>query len=492
MLLIMGVNLYTVRIILDKLGVEDYGLYNVIGGIVTLLSFLSGTLASSSQRFLAFEIGRKNIERLKQVFSLNLLIYFLIAVLLLLIFETAGVWFINNRLNIPPNREVAAFWTFQFSIFTFIVTLLYIPFNASIIAHEKMGIYAYVGILEAIIKLLIAFILSIFAYDKLILYSFLIFVTSLIVGLIYFIYCRSKFVECRISFLWNKALFKEIFGYSMWNLIGSVSNVLKNQGSNILLNIFFNPIVNAAWAIAYQINSTLNNFSNNFYTAVRPQITKSFAADDHEYMKKLVYQSSKFGFYLILILAIPLIFEMEFILKIWLNKLPDKVVLFSRLIVINSLIDVINLPLVASVQATGKIKLYQTVVSVLLLFNLPVSYLLLNRGFQPEVCIYVSICLSIICFIPRLLIGEKVASIPAMEFFYQVFITIISVTILSLLLPAFIYLRLDEGYTRFFAVSITWLISSLLVIYIIGLNKNERNLLKDFARDRIILKLKKL
>lgn len=486
MLLIMGVSLYTVRIVLNTLGVVDYGIYNVVAGIVSMFTFLSGTMASASQRFFAFEIGKNNIVQLKKTFSITVTIYAAIAVIILLLTETIGLWFLNHKMVIPAERMEATQWVYQFSILSFILTIMIIPYQAVIIAREKMKVYAYVSIIEVILKLLIVYILIFFSFDKLKLYSILIFLTSAIIAIIYRLYCKRNFEECTYRFINDRTMYREILSYSGWNIIGSISIVLRNQGINILLNIFFNPVVNAARAIAFQINSVLLNFINNFYTAVRPQITKSYAAGDLKYMKDLVFQSSKFAFYLMMLLSIPLLLETEYILTLWLKELPEYVVIFSQLVIINSLIEVMNLPLVSAIQATGKMKLYQTTVSSFMLLNLPISYLFLKKGFPPETTMYISITISLLSFIPRLLICQKIAQIPAMQYVTNVFIRTTIVFSSSYIIPLILNVFLDEGFLRFFIACITVVVSGPLVIYFIGLTKTERIYLKNLTINKFI------
>ena len=427
MLITMLVSLFTVRIVLDVLGVVDYGIYNVVAGVVTMFSFLSGTMASASQRFFAYEIGSDNILKLRKIFSVTFTIYVLIALVVLLLTETIGLWFLNHKMVLPEDRIEAANWVYQFAILSFVLTIMAIPYQAVIIAREKMKIYAYVSIIEVTLKLLIVLLLLLFSIDKLKLYSVLMFISAGIVAFIYRSYCKNKFNEATYSFSNDKELYREILSYSGWNILGSLSVVFKNQGVNILLNLFFNPAINAARGIAFQINAILLNFSNSFYTAVRPQITKSYASGDTLYMRNLVFQSSKFAFFLMMILTIPLLLETKFVLTLWLKELPDYVVVFSQLVMINSLIEVMNMPLVSAIQATGRMKLYQTTISVLLLMNLPISYFFLKLGFAPESTMIISILISIISFIPRLIICQKIAFIPAFLYAKDVVLRVIGV-----------------------------------------------------------------
>jgi O-antigen/teichoic acid export membrane protein len=274
MILTMLVSLYTVRVVLNTLGVVDYGIYNVVGGVVAMFSFLSSTMASASQRFFAFELGRRDYDKLKQAFSLTLLIYIGIAILILVLSETVGLWFLNTQMTVPEERMNAANWVYQFSIFSFIMTILTVPYNSAIIAREHMKVYAYVSIIEVVLKLIIVYLLVFFSFDKLKLYAVLTFFVACLITFIYRTYCKRRFKECIYFFYWDANKFKEILSFAWWNMIGAMANIFKTQGINILLNVFFNPVINAARAIAFQVNSALTNFTNNFYMAVRPQITK--------------------------------------------------------------------------------------------------------------------------------------------------------------------------------------------------------------------------
>lgn len=486
MLLIMLVNLFSVRILLKALGIEDYGIYNVVGGIVVMFSFLSGTLASASQRFLSFELGRNNMLKLKQTFSLILLSYLLLVVVIIILSETVGLYFLNKELNFPPNRMEAANWVYQFSILSFMATIITSSYQAVIITREKMTIYAYVSILDSVLKLLIIFFLLILpSSDKLKLYSVLTFGVTLIICLGYQCYCRHKFPECKFYYYWNWSDLKHIMAFAWWNMIGAMANILRNQGINMLLNVFFNPVVNAARAIAYQVNAAITSFTDNFYTAVRPQIIKTYSVGDISGMHSLIFSSSKFSFFLMMILALPLLFETNYVLCLWLGTVPEYAVLFCRLVIINTMIDIFNTPLVNAMQATGRIKEFQLSVSVLILFNLPIAYLFLKNGFPPQVTMIISIVISIICFFPRLYFAHRVANISIKLFCFKVLLVVYSVSILSALFPFLLGKMMDECFLRFFLVGITTVFSSLFFIYFIGLTGQEKNFVLHVIKNNI-------
>lgn len=485
MMLTMLVSLFTVRIVLNTLGVEDYGIYNVVGGVVTMFSFLSGTLASASQRFFAFELGRKNYDQLKKTFSMTMTIYIIIGLVILLLAETVGLWFLNTKMTIPIDRMTAANWVYQFSVLSFMMTMFTVPYYASIIAHERMKVYAYVSIIEVSLKLLIVYLLVLFSYDKLKLYAILIFAVTSIVTLIYRTYCKRKFEECRYSFCWDKKLFGELISYSGWNLLGASASIFKNQGINILLNIFFNPVINAARGIAFQINGAINQFLVNFFTAVNPQIIKYYAAGDRKQMTNLVFQSSKLAYFLLFILTMPVLLETNFILTIWLKIVPEYVVLFTRLVVLNTLIDAISSPLVTSALATGKIKQYQIVVGGTMLLNLPVSYAFLEFGFPPQTTMYVAIGIAIVNLFLRLLMLRKMIALSVLNFINKVLIRLALVSIVAYLIPYYLLFQLDDSFMRFILIGFIGLISSLASIYLFGITKAERQLLIQLIQSKL-------
>ena len=477
MIILMGVSLYTSRVILNTLGVEDFGIYNVVGGVVTMFSFINSSMSSATQRFISFELGLKNFDRLRNIFSMSVNIHLLIALIIFVLAETIGLWFLNTHLVIPVDRIEAANWVYQFSILSFILTIMSVPYNAFIIAHERMNVYAFVGIIEVILKLVIVFSLTWFGIDKLKFYGILISSVSAIIWLIYRIYCMKYFVETKYRFFWDKTLFKTLMNYSGWNLFGNIAGVAMGQGVNILLNMFFNPVVNAARAIAYQVNGAVNGFVSNFQIAMNPQIVKSFAVKDFEYMHQLIFKGAKYSFFLLYIISLPLLLETEMILKLWLNNVPEYTVLFCRLVLINALIDSVSGPLMTAAQASGEIKKYQIVVGILLLMNLPLSYILLKIGMQPQTTIYISIVISFMALYFRLIILKPLAFISINKFLQQVVFQILIVALCSLIIPGIIKYYLEPGINRFVLVSITSIIFSILFIFLIGINRLERKVL---------------
>lgn len=486
MLFILGVSLYTSRIVLNTLGVEDYGIFNVVGGVISMFSFLSGAMSRSVQRFISFELGKGNYDQLKKVFAMSMNALGIIALIILVLSETVGLWFLNNKLIIPSDRMVAANWVYQFSIFSFLVLILSVPYNALIIAHEKMNVYAYVSIVEVILKLLIVFMLQWFGYDKLKLYAVLIFTVSLLVRIIYGLYSKRNFEESKYFFYWDKKLFKTLLSFTGWNLWGNAAVVMYSQGINILLNIFFGPAINASRGIAYQINSAVSGFVGNFLTAMNPQIVKSYAEGDIKYMHNLLRQGAKYSFFLLYFLSLPILLETEIVLKIWLKTVPDYTVIFSRLVLINLLIASLSEPLVTAAQASGKIKIYQITVGGLLLLILPVSYVFLKNGFPPQSTLYITIFFTILVLFARLSIVRNLISLSIRRFLIDVIFPVSVITVLALIIPLSIFNFMHPGIIRFLIIVFTSGICVLISVYFFGIGLSEKKILK--SKIRYILK----
>ena len=427
-------------------------------------------MASATQRFLSFEIGRNDWAQLKKIFSLTVNIHILIAIVIFLLAETIGLWFLNNQMNIPSERMQAARWVYQFSIYSFIISVLQIPYNAAIIAREQMNVYAYISIIEVLLKLLVVLLLTHISYDKLKLYSILLFCVSLLIAIIYRIYCKFHFTECRYHFVWDKSISKTMIGYAGWNLLGHVALIMRTQGINILLNIYFGPVLNAARGIAVQVNSAILTFVTNFQTAVNPQIVKSFASNDLAEMRKLILQSSKYSFLLLFLLTLPILLETEFLLELWLKRVPDYGILFCRLMLIATLTDVLS--------------------GTLGYGDLPLSYVFLKSGYPPYVVFAVEIALYIVALFVRLVFLHTMISFSIPQYIRQVLERNGFVVLISLLVPLYFYSHLDRGWFRFIIVASLSVFSTLMSIYYIGLNKKERILIVDLLRSRF-LKLKR-
>ena len=485
MFLTMSISLYTSRVVLQALGVEDYGIYNAVAGVMAMIGILKGMLAGGSSRFITFALGKNDLELGRKYFSVSLTIYFLLSLLIVIVAETFGLWFLNTQMVIPSERIIAANWVFQFTILSLVNELLAGPYGATIVAHEQMGIYAYIGIFEAIYKLVIVFVVMYSSTDRLILYGFLLLLGEIIVRMVYRTYCYKRYSESHYYFCKDWKLYKEVLSFSMWNIFGTVSTMVKGQGLNILLNLFFNPTVNAARGIAYQVNGVLNTFVSNFYMAVRPQITKYYAQNDKENLFKLVFRTSKLNFFLILLLAIPLVIETPFIIRFWLGKLPENVVEFFRYIVLISALEGMQNPLMTTAQATGKIAYYQVVIGMTTMLNIPISYILLKLGGQPIVVFQVSLCIAIICLILRLVLLRKICDFPVGKYFRQVLCNALAVSILAISVPLFFFLNVGREVIDVVAVCFVSTFWCSLIILFVGLKKEERGFILNIISKKI-------
>lgn len=425
----MLVTLYTSRVVLEVLGVEDFGIYNVVGGVVAMFGFLNSSMAITTQRFLNFEMGRNDFVKLNRVFSLSVSFHVVIAIVIFILAETIGIWFLNTKLNIPQERMVAANWIYHFSVLSAMITVIQVPYNATIIAYERMNIYAYVSIIDVFLKLSIVFLLSRFELDKLKLYAVLIFVVTLLIALIYRVYCLRKFSICRYRPTWDKDLFLDLFSQSSWNLLGTSALVVSGQGGMMILNVFFGVALNAASGIASQVHSAVSLFVTNFITAIRPQVVKLYAVGDIEKMQRLVYNGAILSFFLMFALAFPLLFYTELLLSIWLRNVPEYCILFTRLLLIDGLINTITVPLRTAIQASGRVKYYQISVSSILMLSIPFTYLLFKLGFPPETLYAVIISSSIMTLIVRIILLNRIIGFSWKKFIKLVLLRVIIVTI---------------------------------------------------------------
>ena len=430
MLLLMAVSLYTSRVVLNALGIEDFGIYNVVGGVVTIFAIISGSLSTAISRFITFELGKGDSNNLRKTFSAAITIQLFLSLVIVILIESIGVWFLNTKMTIPADRIVAANWVLQFSIVTFVINLISVPYNATIIAHERMSAFAYISIFEAIGKLTIAFLIIISPIDRLVFYAILMCVVAVSIRMIYGHYCKKHFAECVYHFHWDKELLKNMFSFAGWNFIGASAGVLRTQGINILLNIYFDPIVNAARGIAVQVNNAVSNFSTNFLMAINPQIIKSYSKQDIERTYMLTMCGARFSFLLLSVISLPIICETEYILKLWLKIVPDYSVVFVRLTLILTIVEVVSLPLVTFQQATGKIRNYQIVVGTLHTLNFPVSFVFLHMGYTPKIVYIVAISLAMISLYVRLYMLKRVVNISIMRFNKNVVIRVLLVALL--------------------------------------------------------------
>lgn len=474
MLLMMVISLYTSRVILNALGVEDYGIYNVVGGVVSMFTILSGSLSAAISRFITFELGKGNMERLKMVFCTSINVQLILIGIIALLLETVGLWFLNYKMVIPADRMVAANWVFQFSVITFAINLWSVPYNASIIAHERMSAFAYISIFDAVAKLFIAFIILKNPIDRLVFYGALLFVVGLIQRFLYTSYCKRHFTECHYQLIFDKALTKEMFSFAGWNFFGAGSWQLMTQGVNLLLNVFFGVTANAARGVANQVDAAILQFVNNFTTAINPQITKSYASNEKGYMFSLMFRGARFSYFLMLFFAVPIMCETDFLLHTWLGIVPEHAVSFVRLAIMVSMIHVLSNTMITAMLATGDIKKYQIIVGGLGMLVFPLAWLFFHLGLPPETA-YLSTIIVFVCqLVCRLkLLNEMIGMSPS-SFIKEVLIRVAVVTIVASVIPIIIMYSMPDNYIRFFILGIASVICSILSIGIIGMNQSER------------------
>ena len=476
MIVVTVVSFFTVRITLQILGVEDYGIYNVVGGVVAFLNIISSTMSSASQRYLAFDLGKNDKNSFQNTYSLLILVYFVLSSFIIIVGEVLGPWIISTYLKIPVERLAAAQWVYQFSLLSFCITLVSTPYQSSIIAYERMGVFAFIGLFDAIGKLVVTCLLFFVHYDKLVFYGLLILLISVANFIIQYLYCRCKLQGCKYRYYWNKEYLKEIVGYTGWNLFGATSSTLNTAGISLVLNMFFGPLVNAAKGIADRINGIVVSFSVNFYQAIAPQIVKTYASGDQERSKMLVYSSSKLSFFLLFILSLPIICVMPLLLNIWLgvDSVTSDMVVFSRLILIYSLVNVFELPITMLIRATGNIKKYQIYVGIITLSTIPVCVILFYLGFPAFWSLIALTIVYFIAWIVRLLIAREQVGLSIRHYFYTVITPIIGVLLVSIGVTfcLFFFLGLNDAILFLFAFCV-----ACFTVWAIGLNKSERQLL---------------
>ena len=483
MIFIMVISLFTSRINLQSLGVENFGIYNVVGGVVAMFSVFSGSLSVSISRFITFELGKGNQERLNRVFSTAVSIQIFLAICIIFLAEFIGVWFLNNKMNIPIERLNAANWVMQFSILAFAVNLISVPYNAAIIAHEKMSAFAYVSVFEVVAKLGITYYLFISPFDKLKTYAVLLFLLSIVLRLIYGIYCKRNFRECSYRPILDRNLIAQMTGFAGWSLFGLVAYSGYNYGLNILLNLFFGPVVNAARGIAFQVQNAVQGFSNNFQIALNPQIIKSYAQNDLKRMHELIFASSKYSFILLLFMSLPIIIETPTILSVWLTEVPEHTVNFIRLILVLITFDSLGGSISIAQQATGKIKTYQICVGGIMLMIVPVSYICLKLGTSPESVYIVYFGACVLAHIVRMFIIRSMIKLSIRQYFKKVVIRLICVSSCSVILPLFIYYNLPNTILSFFIVCFSCIVMVIVCVYMLGLEKEERKFVNDKVRN---------
>lgn len=490
MLFMMGVSLYTSRIVLSTLGVVDYGINNVVGGVIVMLSFLNNSLSGASSRFITVSLGKGDATATKRTFGNILSIHFLLAGIVFIVGETIGLWFVTTQLQIPAGRETAAFWVYQFSVFSMMMSIISVPYTSAIIAHERMSAFAYISIADALLKLVVVYLLVAIPYDKLIVYASLYFCISLFDRLVYGIYSARHFPETKARPRFDKKLSGEVFAFAGWTLNGNLAVIGFTQGLNMLLNIFFGPAVNAARGIAVQVQTIVQQFCDNFQTAINPQLIKSYAQGDLSYMQTLLVRSSKFSFFILFFIALPLMFEAKFVLNLWLGIVPEHTVNFLRLVIVVGMLHTLANPMITSVHATGRLRKFQIVEGTMLLTIVPISYVLLKFfGVRPEWVFAVHIAVETVTQYARAHIVLPMIGMPLWVYFHQVVIPVLVVSVISPLIPYLLYVNTTGSIANFFAVCTSCVLCISLIILFLGCTKAERNFVVERVRG-VVGKLK--
>lgn len=482
MIFIMLVSLFTSRKILEVLGVDDYGIMNVVGGVVSMMTFLNSSMTVATQRFLTYELGRKEDSRFRQVFSMAFYIHLMIAAIILILCETVGLWIVNTILNIPADRMSAANFIYQSSVLSMVILIVRTPYSSAIMAHEKMSFYAYTSIIDIVLKLLIVYLLIIMPFDKLKIYALLLLVVNIFITCLNVVYCDRRFPGCSLMHIWDRSIFNSMVSFTGWNMFGTVAWMLKDQGVNILINLFSGPAVNTARGVSMQVSSAVRNLVSGFQTAVNPQITKSHAGDNLTDMHRLMFTSSKVSFFLYLLLMLPISIETPYILNLWLVEVPGYSVLFTRIILVEALLDTLSGPFITGLMATGKIKWYQIVIGTLIIMNLPISYMLLNLGLPIETPLVVSVLITVIAIAGRAVFTKYMLGIGLRKYFMCVILPVVSVAFLSAVMPMLISMNMESNFVRLITTVLISMVSVAVFSYVVGLDRNEKSFVSNAVR----------
>lgn len=474
MILILVIRLFTSRVVLNTLGVEDYGIYNVVGGIVVMFSFLNGAMSMATQRYLNFDLAKNDERQLNLTFNTSVIIHIGISIFIVLLAETIGLWFFYEKMVIPSDRIVAAMYVYQCSIIAMVMSIMTVPYNATIIAHEKMSAFAYISILEVVLRLIIIVFLCIISFDKLIVYSLLTLLVSACLCYIYNFYCRRHFKESKFVFEYNKTQIKDMGSFATWNLVSSLAYIGVTQGLNMILNVFFGPVINAARGVAVQVQGAIQQFATNFQQAVNPQITKSYALKDFDYMKSLVCRSSKFSFLVVFILALPILILPQPILVIWLENPPEYTASFLRMILLTALIDCLSQSLNVSVSASGKIRLFQLTNGFLMLLVVPLSYILLRIISNPNCVFVVQFLVTLTTHFVKLYFTKRCIGMSVQYYCNRVYIPLLFVVVFSPILPWICRYFFNDDLCGTVFISIICVVSSSVISMLFGLTFNER------------------
>lgn len=474
MFITMAAGLYTARVVLKALGAEDYGLYNVIGGIISMFTFINGAMTNTTSRYITFYLGKKDAEGLNNIFSMSFLIHAFIALIIILLGETIGLWYLYEKLVIPEGRLSVAVILYQLSIASAVVNILYVPFNATIVAHEKMSAFAYISIMDAVLKLSIALSINYVPIDKLIYYGIMLFLIPLVDISIYYTYCKRNFEETNIRWYWSKPLFKEMFSFTGWSVLGNFSYVFFNQGINLILNSFCGTAVNAARGVAMQVDALVRQFAANVQIAINPQIIKSYADNDMRRMYTLIFSSSRLCYFLLLLLALPIILEADVILQVWLGEVPPHTINFVRIVLVGVILDTLVNPMFTANLATGKVKIYQIWISIISYGFMPLVYLSIKLTDIPESVFLCTILCNIICVVARVYILRKQIDLSVTAYIKEVIMPIMFVSGLSLIAPLYVHGKIENMVLDFFTTCAVSVLSVIVFVWILGMKHDER------------------
>lgn len=481
----MVIGLYTSRKILEILGADDFGIFNVVGGIITMLAFLNNSMSAATQRFLTIELGRGDRQAFRRVFSMCVVIHVAIAIFALLLGETIGLWFVNTHLNIPLDRMTAANFVYQTSLLSTVIIIIQQPYIAAIISHERMHVCAYVGLGESVAKLIIVFMLLLSSFDRLIIYALLFLFVQIISCIIYRVYCLRNFSDCRIKFTTDKTLLKNIVNFTGWNMFGTLAWIFKDNGSSILLNLFGGTAINAARGIASTLYNASNTLVGGFQSAVNPQLTKNYAADDREATCRLLYRSSRVSYILMFIVMLPLFLECPFVLDLWLVDVPENTVLFTRIVLIEALAATLQGPMITALMATGNIKWYQIVVGGILLLNIPVAYLLMKAGGHIAIPLIVSLIFVIIGNILRVVFCHNMIGLSYKEYVVSVVTPICIITAISSILPIILYHSIEGGLMQMIVVTLASIACVGVSSWLIAFSVSERQIIVAVIKSKL-------
>lgn len=487
MLLSMLISLYTSRVTLAMLGIVDYGVYNVVGGVISMFAFLNSSMASSTQRFLTFSLGKGDLPQLKKVFAASLNIHIILALFVALLGETIGLWFLNTKLVIPPDRLFAANIVYQLTILMSVMSIIQVPFDGAIIAHEKMDVFAYFSLLDITLKLIVVFILMAVSWDKMILLAILNTLVVLLMTTLYKIYCSRHFKEVRFHVFYDKPLYKQLVSFAGWNLFGAGAVISKDQGLNMLLNMFFGPVINAARTVAYQVSSAVSGFMFNFQSAINPQVVKYYASNERDSMERLVYRGSKLSFLLTFFIGFPAALNIDFILNLWLVDVPKYANIFIILLLIDNIIfGIFGSPMSNALQATGNIRRFQVVVSCIIMAILPISYVFLKLGCDPQFVFIISIFITFFSGVARYSFCVYQVGFHIKLFFSMVVKRVFLILLVSMPVPLMVkHFYAASTWHDFLIVLMVTLIISLIAIYAVGLEKGEKLYVRKILSDRI-------